>query len=276
MKPTNIHLLTFGYALIIIFVMSAQASPEGNPTWTEVPWNSMDPESIEEKASTLSAPMPFNISGNEPSIIRLGALLINYSDYVFRPFLSDVWIRKGKLWSQYEQVSYGENADLIIYMPVGGNADIYLISYAKSTINHWSFNYQKGYQLQRLVPEDSGRLFMILSSENQPSNALILDVLPHPDEKSSSPVDVKASLPGKTKVTIKSERFAGFDIYLDGVFFSSDTSDGNLDGINSFTFDGDETHTITISMRDGQGNIINRSEHTKNFKRDTSYTLLID
>jgi hypothetical protein len=276
MKQIHNHTLPFAYALIMLFVISAQSSPEGNPTWTEEPWNSMDLEYVEEKTSTLLAPIAFNISGNEPSTIRLGALESNYSEYAFHPFLSEIWIRKGEIWSQFEQVSYGENADLIIYMPNGGSADIYLVSYSKSTINHWSFKYQKGYHLQRLVPEDSGRLFIILSSENQPSNALILDVLPRPNEQLNSPVDVKTSLPGKTKVTIKSERFAGFEVYLDGVFYSSDTSDGIPDGINSFTFEGDKTHTITISERDGQGNIINRSEHTKSFKRDTAYTLLID
>jgi hypothetical protein len=53
-------------------------------------------------------------------------------------------------------------------------------------------------------------------------------------------------------------------------------SDGSLDGIASLTIGGDKTHTITISQRDGQGGIINKNEHTKNFKRETAYTLLIN
>jgi len=43
----------------------------------------------------------------------------------------------------------------------------------------------------------------------------------------------------------------------------------------SFTLEGGETHTITIFQRDGQGNIINKSEHTRDFKRETAYILTI-
>ncbi|VVB66846.1 Uncharacterised protein [uncultured archaeon] len=95
----------------------------------------------------------------------------------------------------------GDEADLIAYTPKDGNADLYLISYGKSAISHWSFNFLKGYHLSRLVPEDTGRLFVILAMNGQPSNALILDVLPRPAEQASSPVGVKTVLPGKAKVT---------------------------------------------------------------------------
>ncbi len=82
-------------------------------------------------------------------------------------------------------------------------------------------------------------------------------------------------MPGKAKVTIDSKRFKGYEVYVDGVFYSSDASDGALDGVATFALEGDETHTITISQRDGQGNIINKSEHTRSFKRDTAYTLTL-
>ena len=77
-------------------------------------------------------------------------------------------------------------------------------------------------------------------------------------------------------MTIKSEKIKGYDVYLDGVFYSSDISDGSLDGITVFTIGANMTHTITVSQRDIQGNIVNENEHTKSFKRDTAYTLLID
>ena len=93
---------------------------------------------------------------------------------------------------------------------------------------------------------------------------------------SSSPLDVATIPIGKAKVTIKSERIKGYDVYLDGVFYSSDISDGSLDGITGFTVGADKTHTITVSQRDIQGNIVNENEHTKSFKRDTAYTLSID
>jgi hypothetical protein len=46
--------------------------------------------------------------------------------------------------------------------------------------------------------------------------------------------------------------------------------------VASLTIGGGKTHTITISQRDGRGGIINKSEHTKNFKRETAYILLMD
>jgi hypothetical protein len=190
--------------------------------------------------------------------------------------LSELWVRTGRQWSQYEQTYTGNDVDLIVYIPRGGDADIYLVSYAKSTINHWRFKFLAGYYLLRLRPEDSGRFFLVMALDNQPSNALILDASEPPQETSISPLDV-ASIPvGRAKVTIKSERIKGYDVYLDGVFYSSDISDGALDGMTSFTIVANMTHTITVSQRDKQGNIFNKNEHTKSFKRDTAYILSID
>jgi len=87
-------------------------------------------------------------------------------------------------------------------------------------------------------------------------------------------VDVRTVLPGKAKITIKSERTKGYDVYVDGVFYSSDIADGALDGMASFTLEGGRTHTITVSRRDSQGNI-SKSEHTRDFKSKTAYTLTI-
>ncbi len=274
MRPFILAILIL--TMILLLPVSVQAMPAGSQTWTEEPWSSANAqESQKSDSTTLSAPMVLNISGSEPSKIRLGDAEMNYTDYSSQPGSSELWIRKGASWSRYEQVSQGDEADLIAYTPKDGNADLYLISYAKSTITHWSFNFLKGYHLSRLVPEDTGRLFMILAMNGQPSNALILDVLPRPAEQVNSPVDVKTVLPGKAKVTIRSEKTKGYDVYLDGVFYSSDIADGALDGIASFTITGGKTHTITISQRDGQGNTVNKSEHTREFKRDTAYTLTI-
>jgi hypothetical protein len=76
-------------------------------------------------------------------------------------------------------------------------------------------------------------------------------------------------------ITVKSERIKGFDVYVDGVFFSNDLSDGSLDGNASLTVAAGVTRTITVSQRDGRGGIVNRNEHTKSFQRETAYTLWI-
>ncbi|MCX6677436.1 MAG: hypothetical protein NTU95_05765 [Methanothrix sp.] len=263
-----------------MLAVSAYASPSGNQSWTEEPWISATEVPQENRASTLSDPIAFNLSGNEPQFIRLGGLQLNYSDYIsvaaFEPLFSELWIRKGAVWSRYDQVTAGEDVDLIVHTPQDGGGDIYLISYANSTIKHWNFKFPTGYHRLKLRPEESGRLFILPAQGNEPGNALILDVLPRQSEQSFSPLDVNSILMGDAFVTIKSQRIRGYDVYVDGVFFSSDTSDGSLDGIASLTIGGDKTHTITISQRDGQGGIINKNEHTKNFKRETAYTLLMD
>lgn len=261
---------------IMLLTIPAQAAIAANQSWSEEPWKSSAEEGDGQNVTTISPPLFFNLSGNEPSTLRLGSMQMNFSDYVASPILSELWVRTGRQWRQYEQIYTGNDVDLIVYIPRGGNADIYLVSYARSTINHWSFKFLAGYYLLRLTPEDSGRHFLILALDNQPGNAVILDALAPPQETSSSPLDVSGIPMGRAKVTIKSERIKGYDVYLDGVFFSSDISDGTVDGTTSFTIRADMTHTITVSQRDKQGKVFNKNEHTKSFKRDTAYTLSIN
>ena len=270
----------FASTIFMLLALSISAMPEGSASWTEEPWIKATEGPQENRASTLSDPIFFNLSGNEPQSIRLGERQLNYSDYISNstqaPLSSELWIRKGAVWSRFSQVTVGEDIDLVVHTPQDGSGDIYLISYANSTIKHWNFKLLAGYHRLKLRPEESGRQFMLLAQANEPGNALILDVLPRQIEPSFSPLDVNSILMGDAFVTIKSQRTKGYDVYVDGVFYASDMSDGSLDGIASLTIGGDKTHTITISQRDGQGGIINKNEHTKNFKRETAYTLLID
>ena len=262
-------------ALIMLLAISAGASPDSNQSWTEIPGNSTIEAPSGQNATTLSLPLAFNISRNEPQMLQFGSDHLNFSEYVSSSFLSELWVRTGVRWSRYEQLVQGVDADIILHMPKDGNLDVYLISYARGSTNHWNFKLLKGYYLLRLTPGEDGRLFMIAALDNQPGNALMLDVSPLSDVSSSTPLDVGTIQIGKAKVTIKSQRIKGYDVYVDGVFYSSDISDGVLDGVTSFTIGAGQTHTITVSQRDIQGNIINKNEHTKSFKRDTAYTLLI-
>ena len=271
----NLNFPALALALIMLLAISVEASPDSNQSWTEMPWSNIA-ETAAQNATTLSPPLAFNISRNEPQLLRFGSDHLNFSEYVPSPFLSELWVRTGMQWSRYEQIFQGDDADIILRMPKDGYADVYLVSYARGSTNHWNFKLLRGYYLLKLTPEDDGRLFMITALDNQPSNALMLDVSPRADVSSSSPLDVGTIQIGKAKVTIESEKIKGYDVYLDGVFYSSDISDGVLDGITVFTVGAGKTHTITVSQRDIQGNIINESKHTKSFKRDTAYTLLIN
>ncbi|MDM7939961.1 MAG: hypothetical protein QUS07_06430 [Methanothrix sp.] len=261
--------------LVILLAASGQAMPAGTQSWTEEPWNVTENATEEQTIPTLSPPVAFNITGNEPSTIRLGDAEMNYSDHIAPQGACELWILDEGAWCQYKQVASGDVVDLIAYTPYSGYSDIYLISYFKSSISHFSLKFPRGYNLLKLTVADSGRMFMIMAFKNQPSNALIIDVLPRPQLPSSSPVDVRAAAPGKAKVSILSESIRGYEVYVDGVFYSSDAADGALDGNAALLLSADGTHTITISQRDGQGNIVNKKEHTKDFKKNTAYTLRI-
>ncbi len=275
MRRFHLNFPAHALALIMLLALSAGASPDSNQSWTQMPWSTAEGPSV-QNATTLSLPLAFNISRNEPQMLQFGSDHLNFSEYVSSSFLSELWVRTGVQWSRYEQTVQGIDADIILHMPKDGNLDVYLISYARGSTNHWNFKLLRGYYLLRLVPGEDGRLFMITALDNQPGNVLMLDVSPSPIVSSSSPLDVGTIQIGKAKVTIKSQRIRGYDVYVDGVFYSSDISDGILDGVTSFTIGAGQTHTITVSQRDIQGNIINKNEHTKSFKRDTAYTLLIN
>ena len=275
MRRFHLNFPAHALALIMLLALSAGASPDSNQSWTQMPWSTAEGPSV-QNATTLSLPLAFNISRNEPQMLQFGSDHLNFSEYVSSSFLSELWVRTGVQWSRYEQTVQGIDADIILHMPKDGNLDVYLISYARGSTDHWNFKLLSGYYLLRLVPGEDGRLFMITALDNQPGNVLMLDVSPSPIVSSSSPLDVGTIQIGKAKVTIKSQRIRGYDVYVDGVFYSSDISDGILDGVTSFTIGAGQTHTITVSQRDIQGNIINKNEHTKSFKRDTAYTLLIN
>ncbi len=262
--------------LILLLTAVSEALPSQNHSWTEAPWADEQAEEGERNATSLSPPLAFNLSAEQIPSLYTGGRALNFSEYAPGQLFCQLWIRKDKLWSHYLEAVLGEKVDIILYMPRYGNVDLYLISYASGARDHWSFKLLKGYHLLRLTEVEEGRHFMVAAQENEPGNSLILDVVSRPNITSISPLDVSHIPTGKARVTVKSERMRGYDVYLDGVFYSSDIGDGSIDGIASFTVGSEGTHTITISQRDIQGNIINISEHTRSFKRSVAYTLLIE
>jgi hypothetical protein len=117
-------------------------------------------------------------------------------------------------------------------------------------------------------------MMVILTVENQPSNALVIDVLP-PIEVSKGPREIEQFSPGYALVTITSDRIKGYDVYMDGVFHSSDIADGALDGTATFRVGGDSIHTIIVSKGGNFGSQEYRSEHTKSFQSGYHYQLKI-
>lgn len=267
-------------ALMLLLALSVQAAPQGSAVWTEEPWMDKAEEPPAEAKTTLSDPITFRLNGSEPGNVIVGGVRYNYSDCFpgdCCPGLGksslQLWIQEDESWMQYQEVAAGESAEIIAHTPEDGNADLYLISYADSKIDHWSIKSLSSYYHRlRLVPEETGRFFLILSQGSRPSSALILDVLPRPPDAAVASLDVEAVRIGEALITVRSERMRGFDVQVNGVFFSSDESDGSLDGAASFTVGAGKTQTITVFQRKGR-DIINKSEHARSFQRDRAYTL---
>lgn len=272
-------LLLLATALIVLLAASVGAVPQGTAVWTEEPWTERA-ERPPEAETMLSDPITFNLSGNEPRDVLMGGARYNYSDCTSGsccPGLGNasvqLWMEKDETWIQYQQMAAGDSVELIAHTPEDGSADLYLISYANSSIAHWSIKSLSSYYHRlRLVPQETGRLFLILSQGSSPSSALILDVLPRPPQAASVSLDVEAVRIGEAKITVRSDRIKGFDVQVNGVFFSSDESDGSRDGMASLVVGAGKSQTITVFQREGR-NIVNKSEHTRSFQRDRAYTL---
>lgn len=267
-------------ALMLLLALSVQAAPQGSAVWTDEPWMDKAEEPPAEAKTTLSDPITFRLNGSEPGNVIVGGVRYNYSDCFpgdCCPGLGksslQLWIQEDESWMQYQEVAAGESVEIIAHTPEDGSADLYLISYADSKIDHWSIKSLSSYYHRlRLVPEETGRFFLILSQGSRPSSALILDVLPRPPDAAAASLDVEAVRIGEALIAVRSERMRGFDVQVNGVFFGSDESDGSLDGAASFTVGAGKTQTITVFQRKGR-DIINKSEHARSFQRDRAYTL---
>ncbi len=263
--------------LMALVASPAASEPSGNQSWSQEPWTGEEEAAEPIGETVLSSPLSVNLSEREPQTILAAGQSQNYSQFAASSAAAQnsLWIEKDGEWRKSLQTVVGESVDIIAITQKAGSNDLYLISYSNSSIKHYNFKFQAGYHLMRLVPGETGRLFLLMVSQGEPCGTLMLDVEARPSGASASAVDVSSISLGESLITIKSNKFRGYDVYVDGVFFCSDGSDGSLDGIASFTVSAGKTHTVTISQRNGLGGIINESKHTRVFERDTAYTLLI-
>ncbi len=256
---------------LLLGVLLGSACAQEN-SWTEAPWTD-NSSTAQGQNSSLPDLLPFNISGNEPQAFGLGSTEIPYSEYISRIRSSELWTRDNITWRQYIQVHQGDLIELVAYAPKEGRADVYRVSYSKGTISHRGYDLFPGYYKMKILADEVGRTMIISILDSQPS-AVIMDVLPIEQKPPGGPVDVKTALPGKAKITIISKNVKGYDVYVDGVFYSSDIADGLPDGIASFYLNGDSTYTITVSKRDFMGTTYN-SDYRRSFKGGYEYTLRI-
>lgn len=255
--------------LIVLLLVSICACESA---WTEAPWT-LNSLTAQGQNTSLPDLLPFNISGHEPWTFGLGSTEVPYSDYASRVRSSELWIRDNTTWRQYIQVHRGDMIELAAYAPKEGRADLYMITYGKGVVSHKGYDLLPGYYSIEISAGDVGRTMLILMLNSQPS-AIIVDVQPSERKSPNGPVDVKTALPGKAKITIMSEKVKGYDVYVDGVFYSGDIADGLMDGIASFYLNGDRTYTITVSKRDVMGATY-KNDYRRSLKGGYAYTLRI-
>ena len=266
----------FFLLLFLLVAFGSACAEESGPQWTVTPWVKGDISNNSYPSTNASALVlsGLNLSGHEPSAVIMGKKRVPFWEYQSFVRSTELWLEFGTNWTQYSEIRQGQSLKLIAYTPSGGDGDLYLIDYSNSSILHKGCHLHPGYSDVTIRADKIGRMMVILTVENQPSNALVIDVLP-PIEVSKGPREIEQFSPGYALVTITSDRIKGYDVYMDGVFYSSDIADGALDGTANFLVGGDSIHTITVSKGGNFGSQEYRSEHTKSFQSGYHYKLKI-
>ena len=243
----------------------------------------------------ISTPIQFEISHKEPAKIHFGSgQELEYSKYVSTTSSrnNELWIQgssQGSIdWSQYVVCPQGSWIQLVAYAPVGGSGGFYeIVQNDTQDLSYRVYQFYPGYNTMSFSADQVGRHILLFIVNNQPSNAVVVDVLPlqalsTPPTSSMPPSEgpmlqngqttsstvlqqqytfasnvpaaassISASAPtsGDTPVTIKSNGMRGYDVYVDGVYIGEETSGAGIFGFNVV---GDMYHDIRVY--DGQFN----------------------
>lgn len=245
--------------------------------WTSEPWI-RDSPSNQSQSVQNALPLPdlvfSNISGKEPSALVVGGKEIPFEEYASRNRSDELWTQKGGHWSQYASSSAGEPLTMIAYAPEGGTADVYRIDYSHNATYHRQYELMPGYSSGEIALKEPGRVIILMAVNDQPSNGLIIDVTPE-EKPSPGPADLKNFYIGDARLTVTSNWLKGYDVYVDGVYRTSDQKDGQQDGNTTLGVSGGRTHTVTISKIGGIAGGPYKSEYVKKFDSKTAYTLKI-
>ena len=263
-------------SLLILLVLSIAGAQDSSPQWTWEPWSNGNVSESGSLSSDLSLPdfAVLNFSGQEPQSVALGKTMMPFQEYSKHSRSAELWLKSGANWIQYNDVQSSDLLEIIAYSPFMGRADLYYVDYSNSSILHRSYDFGPGYHNATFKTDHVGRTMLLLTVDNQPSNALVIDVLP-PVEAAEGPKDVGRFSPGFAWIAITSNWLKGYDVYLDGVFYSSDLADGSVDGNASFKVGADSIHTITVLRKASLGQSAYRSEHAKRFQSGYVYMLQI-
>jgi hypothetical protein len=199
--------------------------------------------STDAPASGGSGFQQYSVSGREPSTVYFGGQSTSYSTYRSTyGGANSLWILGSWSWTQYASTPLGAYLQILAYSSGGGSADFYEI-YPSGSVDHKQYTFWPGYSRINFRADAVGRHILLFVVNNQPSNAVIIDVSSGGWPPSPGPGPV----PSYARVTVRSSWLSGYSVNVDGIHDYNDVSDGRLDGVASFTVTGDQYHNIKIT-----------------------------
>ncbi|MFB3764814.1 MAG: hypothetical protein ACE14P_06140 [Methanotrichaceae archaeon] len=246
-------------------------------------------------AGIVSIPIKVDISHKMPSEIYVSGHKMAYSQYTSAVSSSrgnELWIEGMSDWSQYVVCPIGTGIQLIAFTPAGGQAELYEIfqtTFPAPAMNVTSKQYPLYalYNNMYFAADKIGRHILLFIANGQPSNAIIIDVIPAPNTQqiemppqesaylgsnqytqtysqqytqgysqqqnsqqySQQYTQMPVPTTGDVPVTIRSNGMRNYQVFLDGAYIGSETRG---DGSFSFSVKGGMYHDIRVF--DGQFN----------------------
>lgn len=136
------------------------------------------------------APVKIDVNQRLPSKIYFGSgkeiLYTQYQSAISASRGNELWIVKNQDWSQYAIVPQGSGMQFVAFAPAGGQADYYeILQTDAQNITSKRVNFYTGYNGLNFLADRVGRHILLFVLNNQPSNAIIIDVISMPQ---ASPV----------------------------------------------------------------------------------------
>ena len=127
-------------------------------------------------------PVKIDVTHRTPSKIYFGSgREVPYTQYqsaIATAKSNELWIQKGLDWSQYAIVPAGTGMQFIAFAPAGGQADYYELDQTDALkITSKRVNFYSGYNSINFMADKVGRHILLFVLNNQPSNAIIVDVI---------------------------------------------------------------------------------------------------
>lgn len=127
-------------------------------------------------------PVKFDVTHKKPTKVYFGSgngiTYTQYQSFVSTTKGNELWIQKGADWSQYAIVPTGTALQLIAFSAAAGQADYFdTLQTDSASVTSKRVTFFSGYQNMNFVADKVGRHILLFVINNQPSNAIIIDVI---------------------------------------------------------------------------------------------------